>query len=196
MTEANFEPSAKKSLKAGAVLQHLNHTEIRFSDIQRDFFPDQKTCIFYLSLCSFAAKPQQLSSFFYDNKCERLVLVCYVDTPDINSIEVVNKFCCLNGISLILAWDDEELRRYVETISALIKETGMEVGNNFDFYTMTFSTIAEMPYLNKADISTLINTFPDLLIVLNTSVLGFASVPGISRRKARHITALVQNASS
>jgi len=59
---------------------------------------------------------------------------------------------------------------------------------------MTFSTIAEIPYLNKADISTLINTFPDLLIVLNTSVLGFASIPGISLQKARHITSLVQNA--
>ena len=34
---------------------------------------------------------------------------------DVNSIEAVNKFCCLNAISLILAWDNE-LGRYVETI--------------------------------------------------------------------------------
>jgi DNA integrity scanning protein DisA with diadenylate cyclase activity len=112
----------------------------------------------------------------------------------VNSIEAVNKFCCLNAISLILAWDNAELGRYVETITVLLKETGIGECNNLDFLTITFSTLSEITCLNKLDVSTFINIFPDLLIVLNTSVLGFASVPGIGMQKAQHITSLVQNA--
>ena len=76
----------------------------------------------------------------------------------------------------------------------LLKETGIGECNNLDFLTITFSTLSEITCLNKLDVSTFINIFPDLLIVLNTSVLGFASVPGIGMRKAQHITSLVQNA--
>ena len=128
-----------------------------------------------------------------NSEYERLILICCVDTPDLNSIEVINTFCCLNGISLILAWDNEELGRYVETISVLLEETGIGECINLEFLTITNSTLAEISYLNKVDVSTFINIFPDLLIVLNTSVLGFANIPRIGMQKARRIASLIQN---
>jgi hypothetical protein len=194
MIEANPELLMINALREHIVLQHVNQTELQFSDIQGGSFPDRKTCIFYLSLRNLVANPQYLSSCTFNIEFERLILICYVDTPDVNSIEAVNKFCCLNAISLILAWDNAELGRYVETITVLLKETGIGECNNLDFLTITFSTLSEITCLNKLDVSTFINIFPDLLIVLNTSVLGFASVPGIGMRKAQHITSLVQNA--
>ena len=191
--QANSALLVNNALRGDVILQHLRQTKIYFTDEEGDFFPDQKTCIFYLSLRSLAAKSQNLSSFIVNSEYERLILICCVDTPDLNSIEVINTFCCLNGISLILAWDNEELGRYVETISVLLEETGIGECINLDFFTITNSTLAEISCLNKVDVSTFINIFPDLLIVLNMSVLGFANIPRIGMQKARRIASLIQN---
>ena len=116
-----------------------------------------KTCIFYLSLRNLVANPQYLSSCTFNIEFERLILICYVDTPDVNSIEAVNKFCCLNAISLILAWDNAELGRYVETITVLLKETGIGECNNLDFLTITFSTLSEIYYIIEKPLSKINN---------------------------------------
>jgi len=182
MIEANPELLMNNALRGHIVLQYVNQTELQFSDIQGGSFPDRKTCIFYLSLRNLVANPQYLSSCTFNIEFERLILICYVDTPDVNSIEAVNKFCCLNAISLILAWDNAELGRYVETITVLLKETGIGECNNLDFLTITFSTLSEITCLNKLDVSTFIKFSNEKDVLLRAyrtcpSALGFAGVP-------------------
>lgn len=87
MIEANPELLMNNALREHIVLQHVNQTELQFSDIQGGSFPDRKTCIFYLSLRNLVANPQYLSSCTFNIEFERLILICYVDTPDVNSIE-------------------------------------------------------------------------------------------------------------
>ena len=118
-----------------------------------------------------------------NSEFERLILIYCVDTPDLNSIEVINTFCCLNGISLILAWDNEELGRYVETISVLLEETGIGECINLDFLTITNSTLAEISYLNKVDVSTFINIFRLIDCIEHVRSWFLRTSPGLVCRK-------------
>ena len=70
--QANSELLVNNALRGDVILQHLRQTKIYFTDNEGDFFPDQKTCIFYLSLRSLAAKSQNLSSFIVNSEFERL----------------------------------------------------------------------------------------------------------------------------
>ena len=94
MIEANPELLMNNALRGHIVLQYVNQTELQFSDIQGGSFPDRKTCIFYLSLRNLVANPQYLSSCTFNIEFERLILICYVDTPDVNPIFAL-LFCFL-----------------------------------------------------------------------------------------------------
>ena len=111
---------------------HQNYSNKGFTLVYTDELYKNKTVNKKATICSMYNMHERIMN----SEFERLILICCVDTPDLNSIEVINTFCCLNGISLILAWDNEELGRYVETISVLLEETGIGECINLDFLTI------------------------------------------------------------
>ena len=59
MIEANPELLMNNALRGHIVLQHVNQTELQFSDIQGGSILDRKTCIFYLSLRNLVSSPDR-----------------------------------------------------------------------------------------------------------------------------------------
>ena len=186
---SKFELLVKNSQERNPVIQYLRQVQFRFSDIYADFSPEAQTCIFYLTLRHFAANPKYLSCLTENIQFERIILICCVDSFDMVSIEEINKLCCLGNISLIFAWDDEEIGRYIETVSIILNkpEETEVIETNLDFILSLSSALSELPYFTKSDVSTLVITFPNFLNMLNTPLHGFSSIPSIGAQKARYI---------
>jgi DNA excision repair protein ERCC-1 len=192
---SNSELSVNNFLRGHTILHRLRHVKLIYSDIRGDFSPAPHMSIFHLSLRHVAAQPQYMTNLAINDvkdAVNKTVLICFIDISDIFFIEEINKFCCLNNISLILAWDNEELCRYVETIAVFFKEIEIADSTNLDFLVSISSALSEICCLNKQDVSTFINIFVNLANLTNMPFDGFAGIPGIGIKKAHLLGSLFQ----
>lgn len=113
-----------------------------------------------------------------------------MDVEDNASILLfLNKLCCINNLTLILAWTEEEAARYLETFKAFEGKDASLIQKKKD---MTFSeqvadTLGCIRSVNKTDAVTLLSQFGNIKNIMTASLEDIRQCPGIGEKKAKRL---------
>lgn len=178
--------------RGNGILRFIRNVPFSYANIVPDYLVAPNRCVLFLSFKYHNLHPQyihrriaELNSGF-----DLRILLCLVDVEDNNAILLfLNKLCCVNNLSLILAWTEEEAARYLETFKAYENKDASLIQKKKD---MTFSeqvadTLGCIRSVNKTDAVTLLSQFGNVKSIMSASLEDIRQCPGIGEKKAKRL---------
>eukprot|EP00160_Parvularia_atlantis_P014381 Unigene3549_Nuclearia_a/m.10833 Unigene3549_Nuclearia_a/g.10833 ORF Unigene3549_Nuclearia_a/g.10833 Unigene3549_Nuclearia_a/m.10833 type:complete len:140 (+) Unigene3549_Nuclearia_a:432-851(+) len=97
--------------------------------------------------------------------------------------------CVITKFTLILAWSNEEVARYLETYKAYeLKSADAIKGRaNADFVSVMTDALTSIRSVNKTDVVTLLTQFGSLKNIMNATKEQLALCPGFGEQKAKRL---------
>lgn len=178
--------------KGNGILRFIRNVPFSYANIVPDYLVAPNRCVLFLSFKYHNLHPQyihrriaELSSDF-----DLRVLLCLVDVEDNASILLfLNKLCCINNLTLILAWTEEEAARYLETFKAFEGKDASLIQKKKDvtFSEQVADTLGCIRSVNKTDSVTLLSQFENVKNIMTASLEDIRQCPGIGEKKAKRL---------
>jgi DNA excision repair protein ERCC-1 len=176
--------------RANPALKFVTQVPLEFVDIVPDFMLGEASCALFISL-----KYNQLHPSYLAGRCAsvakancashlRLLLVL-VDMEDCqNAIEELTLFAVSNAWTIVLAWSNAEVARYLETYKSYEKKSADLLKEKLDSNAERFhDSLSQVRALNKTDINSLAQTFGSFASICTASAESLALIPGIGPKK-------------
>lgn len=178
--------------RGNGILRYVRNVPIQYVQIVPDYLCGPNRCALFLSFKYHNLHPQYIYRRIKELKSDYdlRLLLCLVDVEDNESIlSVLNKTCCVNNMTLILAWSEEEVARYLETFKAFEGKDASTIQKKKEvtFPEQVADVLGCIRSVNKTDAATLKNQFKNVRSVMNASVDDIRQCPGIGEKKARRL---------
>ena len=172
--------------RGNPILTYLTNIPYEFIEIQPDY-KIGRTNLFFLSLRYHALKPEYIHERLKESKvASGAVLLLLVDSQDLDNLfNEVNKLCVIAGISLIMAFSNEEAVQYIELLKFNEhKPPDALMGKRpTDLLEAAVEFLTSIKPLNKSDALNLIKTFKTVNNILLADKKSLSLVPGLGQRK-------------
>ena len=178
--------------KGNGLLRHIRNVPFAYTKIAPDYIVGPNRCALYLSFKYHNLHPNYIHRRVAELKSDfdLRILLCLVDVEDNASILLfLNKVCCINNLTMILAWSEQEAARYLETFKAFEGKdaTTIQKKKEVTFSEQVADAIGCIRSVNKTDAATLTSQFGTLRKVMNATMEDIRLCPGIGEKKARRL---------
>ncbi|KAL1920383.1 uncharacterized protein VTP21DRAFT_760 [Calcarisporiella thermophila] len=178
--------------RGNPVLQHIRNVPWEYGDILADYQVGQTSGLLFLSLRYHRLHPEYIYQRF-DKLTHAYLLRILLILVDIENhqeaIRELTKLAINNDMTIILAWSQEEVGRYIETLKSfehkppdMIKEKVDD-----DYLSKLTDCLTQIRSVNKTDVVTLTSTFGSLKKIMSASVEEVMLCPGFGEHKARKL---------
>ncbi|KAI8824815.1 DNA excision repair protein ERCC-1 [Fimicolochytrium jonesii] len=178
--------------RGNGVLNFIKNVPWEYGDIVPDYQVGQTSCALFLSLKYHRLHPEYVYTRIKQMGHNYLlrVLMVLVDIDDHQpSIRDLTRICIYNNMTLMLAWSQEEVGRYLETFKAyefkppdLLKERV-----DSDYLAKLTDALTQIKTVNKTDVLTLASAFGSLRGIISAKPDELAQCPGFGEQKVRRI---------
>ena len=178
--------------RGNGLLRSIRNVPFAYAKIIPDYIVGPNRCALFLSFKYHNLHPNYIHRRIAELRSDfdLRILLCLVDVEDNASILLLlNKICCINNMTLILAWSEEEAARYLETFKAFEGKDAslIQKKKEVTFAEQVADTLGCIRSVNKTDAATLISQFGNLKRVMTASIDDVLAAPGIGEKKARRL---------
>ena len=178
--------------RGNGIIRYIRNVPFAYAKIAPDYIVGPNRCVLFLSMKYHNLHPNYVHRRVAELKSDfdLRILLCLVDVEDNSSILLfLNKLCCINNMTMILAWSEQEAARYLETFKAFESKDASTIQKKKE---VTFSeqigdALGCIRSVNKTDAATLTSQFGNLRKVMNASIDDIRLCPGIGEKKARRL---------
>eukprot|EP01118_Nematostelium_gracile_P010473 TRINITY_DN3613_c0_g1_i1.p1 TRINITY_DN3613_c0_g1~~TRINITY_DN3613_c0_g1_i1.p1 ORF type:complete len:382 (+),score=97.92 TRINITY_DN3613_c0_g1_i1:40-1185(+) len=178
--------------KENRMLKFIKNVGYEFGKVIPDYVMGHNTCAFYLSLKYHLLHPQyiytRIAELKSDYRCRILLVIVDIENPT-KALQELARIALATEYTLILAWDNEEAARYIETYKKfenkgpdIIKERPKE-----DFSGLITDTLTTIRGVNKTDVQSLMENFGTFKSIINASMEELSLCPGIGEKKVKRM---------
>jgi DNA excision repair protein ERCC-1 len=178
--------------KGNGVLKYIRNVPFAFSKMVPDYIMSATNCALFLSIKYHQLYPHYIHRRLAELKTDfRLrVLIVLVDVEDnANAILVLNKLAVTHSMTLVLAWSEQEVARYLETYKALNGKDASSIqkkdANNYADQCADFLTAAKP--VNKTDSANLLSHFSNIQAIMAASKDELALCSGLGQVKVQKL---------
>lgn len=181
-----------KKQRGNPILQYVRNVPFAYTDIVPDYILGSNRCALFLSLKYHNLYPNYIHGRIAELKSDYdlRIILCLIDVDDNASLLLfLNKLCCVNHMTLLLAWSEEEAARYLETIKTFEHKeaTLIQKKKEVTFQEQVAVSLGCVRSVTKTDASQLLSSFTTLRQVLNASMEELRLVPGIGDKKVKRL---------
>ena len=178
--------------RGNGILRYIRNVPFAYAKITPDYIVGPNRCALFLSLKYHNLHPNYVHRRIAELRSDfdLRILLCLVDVQDNAAILLfLNKLCCVNNMTLILAWSEQEVARYLETFKAFEAKDASTIQKKkqVTFEEQIADTLGCIRSVNKTDAATLTSQFGNLKHVMTASVEDIRLCPGIGEKKARRL---------
>ncbi|KAJ3290350.1 ssDNA endonuclease and repair protein rad10 [Blyttiomyces sp. JEL0837] len=177
--------------KGNPLLKHIKTVPLEYGDILPDYQVGQTSSALYLSLRYHRLKPEYIYERIKATQHQFLlkILLCVVDIDDHEQvIRELTKICVLGGLTLILAFSQEEAARYLENFKAYENKPPDAIKERVesDNYSRIVDCLTQIKSVNKTDVMTLVSNFGSLKNIMEASAEELMNCPGFGEQKVSY----------
>eukprot|EP00979_Chaetoceros_neogracilis_P017220 scaffold10190_cov294-Chaetoceros_neogracile.AAC.20 len=178
--------------RGNGIIRYLRNVPFAYAKIAPDYIVGPNRCVLFLSFKYHNLHPNYVHRRVAELKSDfdLRILLCLVDVEDNSSILLfLNKLCCINNMTMILAWSEQEAARYLETFKAFESKDASTIQKKKEvtFSEQVVDALGCIRSVNKTDAATLTSQFGNLRKVMNASIDDIRLCPGIGEKKARRL---------
>jgi len=178
--------------RGNGLLRYIRNVPFAYTKIAPDYIVGPNRCALYLSFKYHNLHPNYIHRRVAELKSDfdLRILLCLVDVEDNASILLfLNKVCCINNLTMILAWSEQEAARYLETFKAFEGKDASTIQKKKEvtFSEQVADAIGCIRSVNKTDAATLTSQFGTVRKILNSTAEDIRLCPGIGEKKARRL---------
>ncbi|KAA1080979.1 ssDNA endonuclease and repair protein rad10 [Puccinia graminis f. sp. tritici] len=181
-----------KCQRGNPVLTLIKSVPWEFGETISDYQLNQTTGSLFISL-----KYHRLHPDYLDTRLKKLIkaydlkiLLCLCDSNDHEVVmKDITKTCMVNEFTLIVAWSNAEIARYIQLFKSfekrppdLIKE---KIDN--DYMSQLTSVLTTIRGLNKTDVMTLATNFRSFRQIVEASPSELSLCPGLGEKKVKRL---------
>lgn len=181
-----------KKQRGNPILQYVRNVPFAYTDIVPDYILGSNRCALFLSLKYHNLYPNYIHGRIAELKTDYdlRILLCLVDVDDNASLLLfLNKLCCINHMTLVLAWSQEEAARYLETIKTFEHKDAslIQKKKEVTFHDQVAVSLACVRSVTKTDASQLLSSFTNMRKILNADMEELRLIPGIGDKKVKRL---------
>ncbi|MBW0543975.1 hypothetical protein O181_083690 [Austropuccinia psidii MF-1] len=181
-----------KCQKGNPVLNLIQSTPWEFGEILSDYQLGQTTGALFLSLKYHKLHPEYLHSRIfklgksYDSRI--LLILCDVEDHEF-SIREITKICVINELTLIVAWSNSELSRYLQLYKSFEKRPPDLIKEKIedDYISKLTNVLTTIKGVNKTDVMTLASNFGSFRQIVESSPAELSMCPGLGEKKVKRL---------
>lgn len=178
--------------RGNPIIPFICNVPYAYTEITPDFILGSNRCALFLSLKYHNLYPNYIHRRIAELKSDYdlRILLCLVDLDDNASLLLLlNKICCVNNMTLLLSWSEQEAARYLETIKSFENKDAslIQKKKEITYADQVAMTLGCVRSVTKTDASQLLSTFSTLKNVFNASMDDLRLVPGIGDKKVKRL---------
>lgn len=182
---------ASEKQRNNPVLRHVRHAAVEFApaaSLTSDFELSDTTTALFLSVQYAKLHPQYLWTRIEGlRRCRLRVLLVLVDDPDCErTLLSVQALAVSNGLTVLLAFSQEEAARYLETYAVMKNKSdeSLKGKRETDALAVVTDALTEIKTVNKTDVKTLLRNFDGTLMgVFSAKMEEMALCEGVGGKK-------------
>jgi DNA excision repair protein ERCC-1 len=168
------------------LLAHVPHQFTK--DIVPDFLFGAHQCGICLTVSAHQAKPYMVATRISEIPSHYVVriLLVYVDVHDEQVLLNLNQLAITRDVTLILAFSESELARYIETYKSFENSNAdvlKEEASKGDLLEQARVALSVVKSINGTDVANLLLVFGTVAKIFTASVEQLATVPGLGEKK-------------
>lgn len=179
--------------RGNGVLKYIRNIPFSFTKMVPDYIMSTTACALFLSIKYHQLYPnyvhRRLGELRSDFKLRVLLVLVDVEDNNANALLYLNKLAVTHNLTLILAWTEREVARYLETFKALNGKDASSIQRreqtNFVDQVADFLT-ASKP-VNKTDAGNLVGHFNTVQAVVAASKDELALCEGMGQVKVKKL---------
>ena len=178
--------------RGNGILRYIRNVPFAYAKIVPDYIVGPNRCALFLSFKYHNLHPNYVHRRIAELRSDfdLRILLCLVDVEDNASILLfLNKLCCVNNMTLVLAWSEQETARYLETFKAFEAKDAATIQKKKEvtFKEQIADTLGCIRSVNKTDSATLYTQFGNLRKVMTAGMDDIRLCPGVGEKKARRM---------
>ncbi len=178
--------------RGNGILRYMRNVPFAYAKIVPDYIVGPNRCALFLSFKYHNLHPNYVHRRIAELKSDfdLRLLLCLVDVEDNAAILLIlNKLCCVNNMTLILSWSEQEAARYLETFKAFESKDASTIQKKkqVTFEEQIADTLSCIRSVHKTDAATLTSQFGNLKNIMTASIEDIRLCPGIGEKKAKRL---------
>jgi len=179
--------------RGNGVLRFIRNVPFAYTKIAPDYILGPNRCALFLSFKYHNLHPNYIHRRIAEIKSDYdlRVLLCLVDVDDNASIILLylNKISAVNNLTLVLAWSEEEVARYLETFKAFEGKDASTIQKKKEatYTEQVADLLGAVRSVNKTDSAQLLSQFGTLKNVITAPIKELQQCPGIGEKKVRRL---------
>ena len=174
------------------MLRFIRNVPFAYTKIAPDYILGPNRCALFLSFKYHNLHPNYIHRRIAEIKSDYdlRVLLCLVDVDDNASIILyLNKISAVNNLTLVLAWSEEEVARYLETFKAFEGKDASTIQKKKEatYTEQAADLLGAVRSVNKTDSAQLLSQFGTLKNVITATIKELQQCPGIGEKKVRRL---------
>lgn len=175
--------------RGNPILSFIN-SQWEYAEPVADYQVGRSTGLLFLSLKYNRLHPEYLTtrlSQIHHNYSLR-ILLCLVDVDDNhNALREISAVCIRRGVTLLLAWSEQEAGQYIETLKAYECKSADSIKEriNDDYHSKLTDALTCIKSVNKTDVLTLLSNLGSLKKMASASTEELLLLPGFAESKVR-----------
>lgn len=179
--------------KGNPILSMIKQQPWEYGTLSADYQVGQSNCILFLSLKYHRLHPEYIFTRFRDIKdafLVRILLVLVDVDSNQQSLRELSKLALDHGITVVLAWSQEDCAKYLETFKAFEHKPPDALREHMDGSNMSklTSALSQIRTVNKTDVVTLTSNFKSFHDIINAPRDQLAMLPGFGEAKVDRLT--------
>lgn len=182
--------------RGNPMLKYVRNVPWQYCEQVPDYLLGKTACALFLSLRYHNLHPEYVHGRLRElGRLYRLrILLVKVDVTAGERetlLRELAKLCVTHDLTLVLAWNDREAARYIETFKALEHKPADSLREKTpqDFLSRMVAALTSIRLLNKSDTVTLLSTFGSLRGVAGASADELRLCPGFGENKVQRLLA-------
>ena len=179
--------------RGNGVLNFIRNVPVAYSQMVPDYIMSPTRCALFLSCKYHALYPNYVHRRIAELRTDfalRILLVLVDVKDNASTLRQLNKLSCVNGMTMICCWSDEEVARYLETIKAFDGRDAALIqkrdSSNFVDQVSDYVTACRGG-VNKTDAQQLVTQFGSLRAAMSASMDELGLVPGLGEKKVKRL---------
>ena len=178
--------------RGNGVLRFIRNVPFAYTKIAPDYILGLNRCALFLSFKYHNLHPNYIHRRIAEIKSDYdlRVLLCLVDVDDLASIILyLNKISAVNNLTLVLAWSEEEVARYLETFKAFEGKDASTIQKKKEatYTEQVADLLGAVRSVNNTDSAQLLSQFGTLKNVITAPIKELQQCPGIGEKKVRRL---------